>query len=366
MLNRHSCKEEESLEKAVSWVPNGKSNLSENSGLSMELRQLKYFLAAVDCGSLTDASKRIFVAQSALSRQIAGLEAELKVRLLRRGGRGVSPTDEGRAFYSFARGIVDQIREVKQVRVLAAFPHSERLVLSISPTVPDVLTQALWPVLEQFRDWSGIELIESNNSEIAQRLLEGSVHLGLHTSPLAASIRNFTPLVEEELMLMEGSPVDRCDDGPIEMSALEKLTLLVPPPSNASCTIGVVESALTTMGRSALRDVLRMGSLGLLMSALRARVGAAILPQSLVSQDILTGRVHARAIAGSPMRRVGVLQSPTAGRGSLQKLVLRAIHDAVKNLVLSGAWRHARWLPTSEVGNWHSVTRLRSEGTEHE
>lgn len=43
----------------------------------MEIRQLKYFVAILDNGSLSGAARDVFVAQSALSKQILDLEKEL-------------------------------------------------------------------------------------------------------------------------------------------------------------------------------------------------------------------------------------------------------------------------------------------------
>ena len=50
---------------------------------------LRYFLAVAQSGSLTEASARLHVAASALSRQIAGLEAQLGTPLFERHARGM-------------------------------------------------------------------------------------------------------------------------------------------------------------------------------------------------------------------------------------------------------------------------------------
>jgi DNA-binding transcriptional LysR family regulator len=65
----------------------------------MELRHLRYFVAAVEEGSMQGAARRMNVAQPALSRQIRDLEASLACELFVRGARGVTPTRAGQAFY---------------------------------------------------------------------------------------------------------------------------------------------------------------------------------------------------------------------------------------------------------------------------
>ncbi len=64
--------------------------------MSMDPRRLRSFVTVVDEGSITAASKRLHLAQPALSRQMAALEAELGVTLLERGRAGAVPTPAGR------------------------------------------------------------------------------------------------------------------------------------------------------------------------------------------------------------------------------------------------------------------------------
>lgn len=58
-------------------------------------RRLTYFLAVARAGSFSRAADALHVAQPAVSRQVAALEAELGVRLLERSAAGVVVTDAG-------------------------------------------------------------------------------------------------------------------------------------------------------------------------------------------------------------------------------------------------------------------------------
>ena len=73
----------------------------------MEFRQLSYFVAVVDTGSISAASRQVHIAQPALTRQIRLLEEDLGTRLLERHPRGVSPTVAGKALYSEAMQLLD-------------------------------------------------------------------------------------------------------------------------------------------------------------------------------------------------------------------------------------------------------------------
>lgn len=83
------------------------------------LRQIRYFLTVADLGGFTPAAARLFVAQPALSRQIAQLEAEVGFALFRREPRGVSLTPAGSRFRervsAIERGLLAAVEEGRQV-----------------------------------------------------------------------------------------------------------------------------------------------------------------------------------------------------------------------------------------------------------
>src|SRR5690242_18497255 len=76
----------------------------------MELRHLRYFVAAVEEGSLTTAAeRRLHTSQPSLSRQIRDLEYQVGAELLARSVRGVELTVAGRAFLDHARLALAQV-----------------------------------------------------------------------------------------------------------------------------------------------------------------------------------------------------------------------------------------------------------------
>lgn len=72
----------------------------------MLLRQIKYFVAIVDCNSFTEAAEECFISQSAISQQINALESELGVKLTKRDGRKFVLTLAGEYFYKRGKAIL--------------------------------------------------------------------------------------------------------------------------------------------------------------------------------------------------------------------------------------------------------------------
>jgi DNA-binding transcriptional LysR family regulator len=80
----------------------------------MELRQLRHFVAVVDCGNLSRAARKVNLSQPALTRSIKSLEDLLRARLLDRKPRGVVPTPAGAVFYQHAKLILNECQRARE------------------------------------------------------------------------------------------------------------------------------------------------------------------------------------------------------------------------------------------------------------
>ena len=68
----------------------------------MTLTQLRYIIAIADTGSMNEAAKSLFISQPSLSLAVKELEKEIGTELFKRSNRGVSVTQEGMEFLSYA------------------------------------------------------------------------------------------------------------------------------------------------------------------------------------------------------------------------------------------------------------------------
>lgn len=74
----------------------------------MTIQQCKYILKIAECGSLNEAAKHLYVAQSSLSVSVKSLEQELGIKIFERAGSGVFLTEAGAEFVQYARQISEQ------------------------------------------------------------------------------------------------------------------------------------------------------------------------------------------------------------------------------------------------------------------
>ncbi|MCT2536358.1 LysR family transcriptional regulator [Aquibacillus koreensis] len=180
----------------------------------MELRQLRYFMEVAEREHVSEAAAALHVAQSAISRQIANLEAELGVSLFEREGRNVKLTHIGKVFLAHtktamkaidhAKKQIDEYIDPERGTIKIGFPTS--LASNLLPTVVSEFKKKHPKIGFQLRQGSYNFLIESVvNREIDVAFLgpvptdhseiKGDI---LFTENLNALIPSSHPLAEKE------------------------------------------------------------------------------------------------------------------------------------------------------------------------
>ncbi len=75
---------------------------------------MSVLLAAVDCGSLSGASRKLRLPLPTVSRKVSELESHLKASLLIRSSKGLELTPAGRAYVTAAKAILEQVNEAER------------------------------------------------------------------------------------------------------------------------------------------------------------------------------------------------------------------------------------------------------------
>ncbi|MEO0328168.1 MAG: LysR family transcriptional regulator [Pseudomonadota bacterium] len=79
----------------------------------MDWDKLRIFHAVAEAGSFTHAADKLNLSQSAISRQVSGLEYDLKVSLFQRHARGLVMTEEGETLYATAHDVLLKLDSVQ-------------------------------------------------------------------------------------------------------------------------------------------------------------------------------------------------------------------------------------------------------------
>ncbi|MEU9791349.1 LysR family transcriptional regulator [Streptomyces sparsogenes] len=191
----------------------------------MELSVWRTFVTVCRLGSLSAAAAELNHTQSAVSRQISGLERQLGVALVRRHARGVRPTPAGEVFRRHALATLKEAdRAVRAVRDFRDGAPVRPLAVGATPSLAaGIVPQAIRGLLERSGPvrWS---LLPGLSAHLHDRVIAGDLDVavvtdappGLPHDPRLE--RRFLGTDEMVVVLPLGHP--RAGQGPVAMRAL--------------------------------------------------------------------------------------------------------------------------------------------------
>lgn len=164
----------------------------------MELRTLRYFLAAAQEENITKAADILHVTQPTLSRQMMDLERELGVTLMLRGKNGLTLTDDGIFFRQRAQEIVELADRLEKSFVERQNNISGMVVIGASETVG---SQTLARLIKEFSGkYPAVQFTLYNETvdNIKDRLDKGLVDIGLLLEPVDVTKFDYVRLSQQD------------------------------------------------------------------------------------------------------------------------------------------------------------------------
>lgn len=155
------------------------SNRTSNPMNRVTLRQLEYFVNICETGSMTAASQRIHISQSAISTALSDLEITLGVQLFVRRARGLTITQSGRQLLTKARQLLANADELKSYASDLSGSLSGRLAVGCYST----LSLALLPlILDQYltlHPHVDLDFTVGSHAELQEQIRDGRCEAAL-------------------------------------------------------------------------------------------------------------------------------------------------------------------------------------------
>ncbi|MYN18719.1 LysR family transcriptional regulator [Rugamonas sp. FT107W] len=307
----------------------------------MELRQLRYFVAIVDHGSLSRAAVVLHVAQPALTQQLRQLEEELGVQLVHRSAQGVLSTDAGKIFYEHAQAILKQVADARSAVAQSAERPSGSVTLGLPHSISGALALPLLMASRAQYPEITLQLTEELTGNLSDQLKSGRVNLAVLFDDGQLAQFATTPLAEEELQFIcrAGATYAQGEQALTLTQALNT-TLILPGLQHG------VRPRIESVARQAgltLGNVIEINSIAILKSAILADMGATILPSAPVLDELERGAMRAHRIHSPSISRTVVLcASKNIPLTNAAAAVSRLVQQVSAQLSTSGAWPGAR------------------------
>lgn len=272
----------------------------------MELRQLRHFVAVVECGNLSHAAEKVNISQPALTRSIMTLEHLMRARLLDRKPRGVVTTTSGELFYQHAKLILNECsRASDEVRGLETGSLG-RVNIGIGAMfagyiIDDVASRltATFPKLQ-------VSITEGFYEELIDQLQDGRIDAIFTNFPAGRSGENLTfePLLTVTAVTVVSAKHPLARKRKVSTADLLGANWAM---VNQPHVAGSFDQMFAKNGLALPASTIRTNSLGLIKSLVLRRSFVSFLPEHLIADELKRGELVILKIPEGRFERRGGL-----------------------------------------------------------
>ena len=162
----------------------------------MDIRVLKYFLAVAQEENITRAAESLHIAQPSLSKQMMELEQSLGKKLLVRGKRKITLTEEGIFLRKRAEDIVSLVEKTRQ-EISSDFTDITGEIV-IGGNAPPTLLRAVSSMQKQYPNVV-FQFYSEDASDVTERLEHGNLDFASLLQPIDTVKYEYLPLPDTSI-----------------------------------------------------------------------------------------------------------------------------------------------------------------------
>jgi len=300
-------------------------------GMAFTLRQLKFFIAAAEQGSVSSAARVLSISQSSVSEAIRSLEDDLGVQLFDRLARGIAITHKGSAFLRHARQILADVATARYAFQPEADEARGRLSLGVTSLVAGYVLSDLLARFQRAFPNVGLSVTEDDGEYLEHLLIGGEVDVAIL---LTSSIQDRMALHVETLLVSPyrlwlplGHPLAQQEV--IELGELSGLSFI-------QLRVGEIEESTRLLMQSLEvkpEVIFRTRSVEAVRSLVATGAGVTILPGMVYRPWSLEGdRIEIRDVSGDlPSVQVGLAWRRGAPLSASAANFVRSAQSTISN-----------------------------------
>lgn len=293
-------------------------------GLSM--RHLEIFQQVTHHGGFNRAAAHLHIAQSALSRHVQQLEADLGVALFERSGRGVQLTPAGEILAQRVDSLLRQFRQTRDELVSKADVPRGELVIGLPPSMEAIGTRLLADYRREHPDVA-LTIWMSTSIELREWLLNGNVDIAIFGILEPETVLESYPFQRDQVYAL-GPAGSELDGQMIDMPTFATLPLILTSRPNSMRLL--VDHAAQRRNLS-LDVIMDVNSIPLVIELVRAGLGYTALPASAIA-----GLHRENEFTYSPLKQLSYSWTVSNSRERPLSAAGRRFRDMVLDLAGDG------------------------------
>ncbi|SIS61398.1 LysR family transcriptional regulator [Neptunomonas antarctica] len=304
----------------------------------MKFTQLKYFLKIAEVGSVSAAARELFIAQPALSHQVAALENELGVLLFVRSVKGVRLTLAGEKLVHHAKLILRQVDIAKADVISDEFsPRGEVSVVIDASKAYTLIPLLVTECASRFPEVQ-LKIYDAMSLNAAQNIADGKVDIGLIPNAADLSGVHVIPVYREPLHLVGKGIAAKHLSGTILFEELSNYPLVAPSrPHNIR--LHIEQKALEAKWPL---DIQYEQDTGLTLRCLMNNgIANAIIPYDVMTTELQRGDLDALKIINPSIDRIHAIvrlenRSFSSACRAIELLLIELIQQLCEQNILDG------------------------------
>lgn len=303
----------------------------------MDIAQLKTLIHVAELGSVSRAAARLNIAQPALSRQIALLEAELGAPLFERHSRGMRVTETGRLVLDHAARVH---AELDAIRAAAAGDRAAPVgpvTVGMTPTIAQVVTVPMVQALKADAPRLSLRFQSAFSAHLIDWLRRGEIDVAISYDPQPSRSLRTRPVMIESLLLVGGADAGLSLDRPVPFAALSGRDLVLPSAPHGLRAI--LDDCAVAAGVE-LSTAVEVDSYGPMIELARSGLGLTMLPLAPIFALIESGALTAAPLVDpTPERKLAVVHSADRPVSRAARFVGERFVAIAADLVERSVWR---------------------------
>ena len=277
----------------------------------IDARQLRAFQLLAETGSFTEAAKRMYVTQSAVSHSTKALETALDCKLLERGGKKVALTTAGEVLLRRADRILNEMhRATNEIQALSKWGYGRLRVGATNTMCEHLIPKALRGLKDEVPN-AVFSVQAADTHELMEWLDMGEIDVAVAMGGQNEDTRfHFRPLFTDQLVFVVAPDHPWAEAGVAPEEELQDQRYIIY--SRKSSTFRLIERGFRKLGIR-LSSTMELGNMLAIKELAKVGLGVGLVSPWLASAEIQEGSLIKIDIPGEAVEREWGLFSRKAG-----------------------------------------------------
>ncbi|HEX2554689.1 MAG TPA: LysR substrate-binding domain-containing protein [Microvirga sp.] len=275
--------------------------------MAFSLRQVRYFVAIAETGSVSGAARQLSISQSTITEAVQELEHDLGFKLVERSAHGMSLTLKGYQFLRHAEKILEEVANARRALDESGAPTEGRLQLGVTPLVAGYILADLLARFRRAFPFLEVGVVEDSRDYLEHLLIGGELDIAVMVLPPRLKLLSLEAELVEASRYRLWLPLGH----PLAQGRVVSLGALAGEPQILLAVDEIDEAPKRAWGELGIRPpvAFRTRSVEAVRSLVATGAGLAVLPDLTYRQWSLEGdKIEARRIREDlPAVSVGVV-----------------------------------------------------------